>query len=1148
MLTLIMFDSYSLRVHFISDAHFQRLINNDDEGAVATGGRIIGYFHSPPVVVSFTEPLNFDQLIRHFNERVEQFTQRGSGYVLSSVNKLTMISVPFLPLGGGSYIPTPTHIAYKMAVINVKTYERNDCFRWAILSALYPAREHSDRLSSYARHEHAIDCSGLTFPTHPSQIKIFERNNPTIAIHCIAYNDKKDSFSILYLSPHMHQRPHKISLLLLDDPTGSGCKHYVWIKNLSRLIASKYTHAHARHVCMSCLQSFTTASVLNEHEHYCLMHQPQQCIYPTGDEAKLAFTRRQYQFLYDFYLVADFECFLVPSLDDDTTMHVPSAYCVYLVTPHERYRMPPHAHVNTADDDDVMSSFFRHVFDMSKTIDNILSHEVPIQALTDDERREFDRAVVCHNCGEKFSEQNVKTHHHNHVSGRYLFPACNSCNLALKPRKTSVSTGNSNSYLLPIIFHNLTAYDGHFILKFFKKEYAQYTTKDGKVHYADIGVIPLNAEKCMSLRIGNLQFIDSFQFMASSLDRLCKTMRKEGVDDFVHTSHYFGQDDIFYEKGIYPYDYVSGPSKLDETALPPKEAFYNSITEENISDEQYARAQEMWQRLSMNTLRDYTRHYIQLDVLILADLFEKFRRTMFDAHGLDCLHFPSLPSLTLQLALKMTSVKLDLIDDSEIYLMIESAIRGGLSYVAQRHAKANYPAMGAMEYRADLPTSHILYLDCNSLYATCQQFPLPVGDFRLLSDDELSRFNVTAIAADSPIGYIVECDLEYPAHLHDLHNAYPLAPEHLCIDENMLSDTHKLMLGATECRHLKCTKLVSNLRDKSHYVTHYRCLQFYLNHGLILTQIHRVVAFTQRPFMLPFVAYCNEQRKNAKSEFESDLYKLLANSFYGKTCENVRRRCNIRLIADEKKFIRAVGKANYKRSQIINDDLVMVEAAKNRILMCKPIAIGCCILEFAKLVMYQFYYDCLLPKFGDRMRLCFTDTDSLICHIESENLDGELHDIANEWLDTSNFDQEHPLYSTTNQCKLGKFKSETGSRLPLEFVGLRSKMYSLDTPEGTRSFRKAKGVPKTYVKNKVRHEQYVDVLNHWKRTSCDFRAFRSKRHRVVTHHLYKVCLSCVDDKRYLLEDSVHSLAYGHYAITAGGDTAVPREGGKEMAV
>jgi len=133
----------------------------------------------------------------------------------------------------------------------------------------------------------------------------------------------------------------------------------------------------------------------------------------------------------------------------------------------------------------------------------------------------------------------------------------------------------------------------------------------------------------------------------------------------------------------------------------------------------------------------------------------------------------------------------------------------------------------------------------------------------------------------------------------------------------------------------------------------------------------------------------------------------------------------------------------------------MVECAKMKILMCKPIAIGCTILEYAKLIMYQFYYDCLLPKFGDRLRLCFIDMDSLICRIESENLDGELRDIADEWLDTSNFDREQPLYSTKNQRKLGKFKSETGSTLPLEFVGLCSKMYSLLTPEGTKSFRKA---------------------------------------------------------------------------------------------
>ena len=147
-----------------------------------------------------------------------------------------------------------------------------------------------------------------------------------------------------------------------------------------------------------------------------------------------------------------------------------------------------------------MEDFFRYVFDLSKTIGDILSRNIPMRSLSDDERHEFDLAVVCSNCGEEFSKENGKTLHHNHVSGDYLFPACNSCNLALKPRKLPrFSTGdigrggdNNNSYLLPIIFHNLTHTNGHFVLKFFKKEYARYTAKNGKVHYVDVGVIPVS--------------------------------------------------------------------------------------------------------------------------------------------------------------------------------------------------------------------------------------------------------------------------------------------------------------------------------------------------------------------------------------------------------------------------------------------------------------------------------------------------------------------------------------------------------------------------------------------------------------------------------------------------------------------------------
>jgi len=235
--------------------------------------------------------------------------------------------------------------------------------------------------------------------------------------------------------------------------------------------------------------------------------------------------------------------------------------------------------------------------------------------------------------------------------------------------------------------------------------------------------------------------------------------------------------------------------------------------------------------------------------------------------------------------------------------------------------------MGTKEYCADLSTSHILYLDCNSLYATCQQFPLPIGDFRLLSDDELARFDMSSVAADSPIGYIVECDLKYPTHLHDLHNAYMLAPEHLCIDEDMLSDMHKFMLDMTECRRLKYETRLESARLSARQVALRHALQVPTvlprsRTGLDVNPLRR--GFHIMPIYAAICRLLQRAEKNAKSEFESNLYKLLANSFYGKTCENVHRRCNVRLIADEKKFVRAIAKANYKHSQIINDDLAIV--------------------------------------------------------------------------------------------------------------------------------------------------------------------------------------------------------------------------------
>jgi hypothetical protein len=185
-----------------------------------------------------------------------------------------------------------------------------------------------------------------------------------------------------------------------------------------------------------------------------------------------------------------------------------------------------------------------------------------------------------------------------------------------------------------------------------------------------------------------LRFLDSFKFMASSLDKLTKGL---GKDDFKNlnlmTSHYTReQQEMLKRKGVYPYEYMDGFDKLEETNLPPKSRFFSSLTNENISDADYGRAQNVWNTFSMKTMRDYHDLYLKTDVLLLADVMENFRKVCRTNYGLDPLWYYTAPGLAWDATLKLTKVKLELISDPDMYLLIERGIRGGISTITKRHA------------------------------------------------------------------------------------------------------------------------------------------------------------------------------------------------------------------------------------------------------------------------------------------------------------------------------------------------------------------------------------------------------------------------------------------------------------------------------
>ena len=283
---------------------------------------------------------------------------------------------------------------------------------------------------------------------------------------------------------------------------------------------------------------------------------------------------------------------------------------------------------------------------------------------------------------------------------------------------------------------------------------------------------------------------------------------------------------------------------------------------------------------------DYYDHYLKKDVLLLVYVFEKSIDTCLKFCKLDPYHYFSSPGLNWDAMLKMTGVKLEKISNIDKYLFIEKGLRGGISYIAKRYAKANNKYMN--DYDPKKQSTFISYLDMNNLYGWAMSEYLPCGRFKWLKN--IDKFDVMSISEKSPIGYFLEIDLKHPDELHELHYDYPLAPEKLAISYDMLSDYCK---GITDEYGIKVgdvMKLIPNLSNKTKYVVHYRNLQLHLSLGMKLTKIHRLLKFKQSYWMQEYIDFNTEKRTNAANSFEKDFCRLMINSVYGKTMENLQKR------------------------------------------------------------------------------------------------------------------------------------------------------------------------------------------------------------------------------------------------------------------
>ena len=607
----------------------------------------------------------------------------GSGWTFHSIIRLELHTVSYNPLRGETWVALPEELANKRAIINPKN-EDNKCFSWSILRALNPKKKNSERIHKKLKEkENTLNMEGIEYPVSLKDIDKFERQNPSISITVFEYDEK--SVRPLRNSNNTN-REYDVILILIEE---EGVNHYCLVKNLSRLLSSQVSkHNGKKYFCKRCLNPFSTQNALDKHEEYCGNHEAVKINMPEK-ETMLKFKNYHRGEKFPFIIYADFES-CINKITKQYQKHEPISLYYYIKCFDSKVYLPIKERSYTGKNAEQV--FLKYLEKDIKMIANIPKKNI---IFGEKEKERYNEETRCWICKGEFDDKDrnkEKVKGHCHYTGRYRGAAHNDCNLNYR-----------NPNFTPVVFHNLSGYDSHLFIK-------NLGFSEG-----NIDCIPSNEEKYISFskkievrsytkKVKNeeekeikvyhtIRFIDSFKFMATSLEKLVNNLPK---DDCINLGLYYSGDkfNLLARKGVYPYEYMDSLEKLKETALPPKEAFYSRLNDGGISDEDYAHAQNVWKTFKMKYFKDYHELYNKVDVLLLADVFENFRDICMTNYELDPAHYYTAPGLAWDAALKVTDVSLELFSDIDMLLMYEKGIRGGVSMISNRYAKANNKYMG----------------------------------------------------------------------------------------------------------------------------------------------------------------------------------------------------------------------------------------------------------------------------------------------------------------------------------------------------------------------------------------------------------------------------------------------------------------------
>ena len=372
-------------------------------------------------------------------------------------------------------------------------------------------------------------------------------------------------------------------------------------------------------------------------------------------------------------------------------------------------------------------------------------------------------------------------------------------------------------------------------------------------------------------------------------------------------------------------------------------------------------------------------------------------------------------------------------------LMFKRGIRGGITQAVHKYASANNKYMGD-RFDPKSESSYLQYLDTNNLCGWAMSEPLPTGGFKWV---DVNPNEISELATRTDKGYILEVDVSYPKELHNQHN-------------DLLFMCERMEINGVE-------KLVPNLRDKKSYVIHIQALNQALQHGLRLDRIHRAIEFDQSPWLKTYIDLNTQLRMAATNDFEKDFFKLMNNSVFGKMIENIRKHRNIKLVTTEEKYLRTVMKPNFKSGVLFGEKVMGCEMGKIKVVINKPVYLSQVILDLSKIIMYEFHYDYMVPKYGlEKLKLCYLDMDSLVYEVKTEDFYADIADNIPARFNTSGYCPNRPLSVGLNKKVIVLMKDELGGKIMTEFVALIPKLYSYKKLDGSED-KKCKGIKKCVV-------------------------------------------------------------------------------------